>query len=267
MLTLSCRQVRAELSAFHDQELPVGDCIAISDHLKGCPSCYLEASDLAAISEALHATARTEDVAVMPGLNRLQADVLERWDAEEQASLNRTIRNLFDDPRRASASLGVSVAASLFLAFGAFVLAQSPIRHPESLKAIMTQSERSRTVDIDLPKEWVELPRADADAVMPAAVLNRDRGEDVAFTALVTADGDLEELTYLGERSQGRRSPPATHEQLSQLLNAAATARFEPGRVAGSPASFNVVWLVTHMTVRAPLRAYVHVRVDGWKTL
>ena len=267
MLTLSCGQVRAELSAFHDQELPVEDRIAISDHLEGCPSCRLEASDLAAISEALHATARTEDVAVMPGLNRLQADILERWDAEEKASLSRTIRNLFDDPRRASASVGVSVVASLCLAFGAFVLAQSPIRHPESLKAVMTQSERSRTVDIYLPEASVELPRADAEAVMPAAVLNRDRGEEVAFAALVTADGDLEELEYLGERSHGRRSPPATHEQLSQLLNAAATARFEPGRVAGSPVSFNVVWLVTHTTVRAPLRAYVHVRVDGWKTL
>ena len=56
MLTLSCWQVRAELSAFHDQELPVEDRIAIADHLDGCPVCRLEASDLAAISEALHVT-------------------------------------------------------------------------------------------------------------------------------------------------------------------------------------------------------------------
>jgi hypothetical protein len=267
MLTLGCWQVRAELSAFHDQELPVEDRIAIADHLEACPVCRVEANDLAAISEALHATARTEDVAVMPGLNRLQADILQRWDAEENASLSRTIRDLFDDPRRASASVGVSMVASFCLAFGAFVLAHSPIRHPESLKAALTQSERARTGDIYLPEAFVELPRADPEAVMPAAVLNRDRGEEVAFAALVTAQGDLEELEYLGERSRGRRSQPATHEQLSQLLNAVATARFEPGRVSGSPASFNVIWLVTHTTVRAPLRAYVHVRVDGWKTL
>jgi anti-sigma factor RsiW len=267
MLTLSCAQVRAELSAFYDEELPVTERIAIADHLDACPACRLEADDLAAISEALHATARVEDVAVMPGLNRLQADILERWDAEENASLGRAIRDLFDDPRRASTSLGISVVASLCMAFGAFVLAQSPIRHPESLKAVMTQSERSRTSDIYLPEASVELPRVNPEAVMPAAVVNRDGGEEVAFAALVTADGHLEDLEYLGEHSRGRRSPPATHEQLSQLLNAAATARFEPGRVAGLPASFNVVWLVTHTTVRAPLRAYVHVRVDGWKTL
>jgi hypothetical protein len=131
----------------------------------------------------------------------------------------------------------------------------------------MTQGERARTSDIDLPQAFVELPRANPEAVMPATVVNRDGDEEVAFAALVTEDGSLEELEYLGENSRGRRSPPATHEQLSQLLNAAATARFEPGRVAGLPTSFNVVWLVTHTTVRPPLRAYVHVRVDGWKML
>ena len=264
MLTVSCERVRAELSAFHDEEIPVADRIAIGDHLDICASCRLESSDLQAISKALHLASHSEDADWMPGLTRLQADILERWEAEESVSLTRTIRRLFDDPRRASASLSASVVASLCLAFGAFVVAQSPIRHPESLKAVMTQSERSRMADIYLP--LTELPRADPEAVMPAAVMNRD-GDEVAFAALVTADGYLEELEYLGERSHGRRSPPATHDELSQLLNAAATARFEPARIAGLPVSFNVVWLVTHTTVRAPLRAHIHVRVDGWKAL
>ena len=53
MLTWSCEQVRADLSAFYDEELPVADRIAISDHLDGCPSCRLEADDLELIGEAL----------------------------------------------------------------------------------------------------------------------------------------------------------------------------------------------------------------------
>ena len=73
-------------------------------------------------------------------------------------------------------------------------------------------------------------------------------------------------LRIIGERTRGRRGLP-THEQLSELLNAAATARFEPARAAGTPVSQNVVWLLSHTTVRAPLRAHVHVRVDGWKML
>ena len=264
MLTWTCEQVRAELSAFYDGELPVADRIAISDHIDGCPSCRLEADDLALIGEALHASARIEDVAVMPGLNRLQTDILERWNAEERASFGRTFRNLFDDPRRASASLGVSVVASLCLAMAAFLLGQSPIRHPESLKAAMTLSSRARTADIYLPAVEL-LPRAYADAIMPATVLNRD-DEEVAFAALVTVDGYLEDVELIGDRIQGRRGLP-THAQLSELLNAVATARFEPARAAGAPVSQNVVWLVSHTTVRAPLRAYIHVRVDGWKTL
>jgi hypothetical protein len=264
MLTWDCKRVRAELSPFYDEELTVADRIAIADHLEACASCRLEAEDLEAIREALHASARHEGVAVMSGLGRHQTDILERWNAEGGASLSRTIRDLFDDSRRTSACLGVSVIASLCLAMSAFLLAQSPIRHPESLKAALTLSSRARTADIELP--WVEmLPRANAEAIMPATVVNRDN-EEVAFAALVTADGNLEGLELIGERMAGRRGLP-THEQLVNLLNAAATARFEPARAAGAPVSQNVVWLVSHTTVRAPLRAYVHVRVDGWKML
>ena len=250
MLTWSCEQVRAELSAFYDEELPVTDRIAIADHLDRCPSCRLEADDLELIGDALQTTARVEDVAVMPGLSRLQTDILERWNAEERASFARSVRNLFDDPRRVSASVGVSLVASLFLAaMASFLLAQTPVR---------------RTADIYLPALEV-LPRAQAEAIMPATVMNRD-DEEVAFAALVTVDGYLEDVELIGDRVQGRRNLP-THAELSELLNAVATARFEPARAAGAPVSQNVVWLVSHTTVRAPLRAYIHVRVDGWKML
>lgn len=249
MLTWSCEQVRAELSAFYDEELSVKEQIAISDHLDRCPSCRLEADDLEVIGDALQATARVEDVAVMPGLSRLQTDILERWNAEERASFRRSIRNLFDDPRRVSASVGVSLVASLFLAMASLLLAPTPVR---------------RTTDIYLPALEM-LPRAQAEAIMPATVMNRD-DEEVAFAALVTADGYLEDVTLIGDRVEGRRSLP-THAELSELLNAVATARFEPARAAGAPVSQNVVWLVSHTTVRAPLRAYIHVRVDGWKML
>jgi hypothetical protein len=264
MLTWTCERVRTELSAFYDQELSISDRIAIADHLDACPSCRLEADDLESISSALQSTARVEDVAVMPGLNGLQTDVIERWNAEEKASFARTVMDLFDDGRRTSACVGVSVVMSMCLAMGAFLVAQSPIRHPESLKAAMTLSARARTTDIYLPAVEM-LPRAYADAIMPATVVNRDN-EEVAFSALVTTDGYLEGLEFIGERTRGRRELP-THEQLSELLNAAATARFEPARAAGTPVAQNVVWLVSHTTVRAPLRAYVHVRVDGWKML
>ena len=153
----------------------------------------------------------------------------------------------------------------MLLALSALMLGnQSPIRHPESLKAILTTpTPGARTVDIYLPRTWVELPRVDPEAAMPAALATLDAGDDqVAFAALVTAEGHLEDLEYLGHHGH-----PARHKELSNLLNAAATARFAPARVAGAPVSFNVGWLVANTTVRAPLRASVRVRVDGWKML
>ncbi|MCM3880737.1 MAG: zf-HC2 domain-containing protein [Vicinamibacterales bacterium] len=264
MLNMTCEYVRSELSAYHDEELPVTVRIGIADHLENCAGCAVEADDLVAISSELRSSGRLEDAAWMPGLSRLESDILQRFDAEDNASVASRFRRLFDDPQRASASFGVSVVASVCMAIWALVMAQGPQGHPGSLKAVMNQSVRS--YDIYLPEDSVELPRADAEAVMPAAVMNQDSGDGVsAFSALVTQDGHLADLELLSGQTYGRRLAPATHDQLSALLNAAATARFEPARVAGSPVPLNVVWLVTHRTVRPPVVATVRVHIDGFR--
>lgn len=265
MLNMTCDYVRSELSAYHDEELPITIRIGISDHLDNCPSCAVEAADVMAIREALRASGRADEVTSMAALGRLQSDILQRIDAEENASVGRRFRQLFDDPRRASATISASVAVSLCMAIWALVMAQGPQGRPGSLRAVMNQSVR--LFDIYLPEDSVELPRVDAEAVMPAAVMNTDGGEEgvSAFSAVVTQDGDLTDLELLGGHSRGLHMPPATHAQLSALLNAAATARFEPARVAGSPVSLNVVWLVTHRTVRPPVIARVYVHIDGFR--
>ena len=265
MLTWTCERVRAELSAFYDEELPVAERIAISDHLDGCPSCRARGETIwkrsAGRSRRPHDRGRGGHAGAEPPADRRPR----AWDAEEKASLGRTIRDLFDDPRRASACVGVSVVASLCLAMGAFLLAQSPIRHPESLKAAMTLSARARTTDIYLPTGRM-LPRAYAEAIMPAAVVNGD-DEEVAFAALVTADGYLEELELIGERIT-RPAADCRRTSSCQSCSTPPRRRGSSRRVPPArPVSQNVVWLVSYTTVRAPLRAYVHVRVDGWKTL
>jgi hypothetical protein len=225
----------------------------------------VEANDCLAISEALRVSGRNEHVAWMRNLERLQSDILQRLDAEENASAGRRFKQLFDDPRRAWASVAASVAVSVCVSIWALVMAQGPQGHPGSLKAVMNQSVRLS--DIYLPEGSVELPRVDAEAVMPAAVMNQDGSDDgvSAFSALITRDGSLTDLELLDGYSRGRHMPPATHEQLSALLNAAATARFEPARVSGLPVPLNVVWLVTHRTVRPPVIARVIVHIDGFR--
>jgi hypothetical protein len=271
MLTLTCAYVREALSAYHDEELPIADRIAIADHLENCPACAVEANDLVVISEALHASGRSDEVAWMPGLGRLQSDIIERLDAEEKASLGRRFRQLFDDRRRASMSVAVSLSTSLCMAVCALLLAHGSTGDPNSLRAVMTG--KARNVNIELPPEApVELPRADAEAVMPVAVISQypdsqyaDGDSASAFSVLITSNGDLTDLEFLGEQWRGRKRPSATRAQRSALLNAVATARFQPARVDGSPVDLNVVWLVTHRTVRAPLHARVEVHIDGFR--
>ena len=124
----------------------------------------------------------------------------------------------------------------------------------------MTLSARARTSDIYLPTVEM-LPRAYAEAIMPATVMNRD-DEEVAFAGVVTTEGYLEDVEVIGDRAQGRRSLP-THVQLSELLNAVATARFEPARAAGAPVSQKRRRLVSHTTVRAPA-SRLHPCACGW---
>jgi hypothetical protein len=264
MMNLRCEYVRNQLSAYHDEELPVSDRIAIAVHLENCASCAVEASDFMAISEALRLNGRDEEAAWLPRLERVQSDIVQRIEAEDNASIGRRFAQLFDDPRRASASFGVSVLVSVCMAVAALAMGQGPQGHPDSLRAVMNQSVRLN--DIYLPEGSVELPRVDAEAVMPAAVMNEDAGIDgvAAFSALVTSDGTLTDLELLGG-PHGRNVAPATHEQLSALLNAAATARFEPARVSGAPVPLAVVWLVTHRTVRPPVIARVIVHIDGFR--
>ena len=114
-------------------------------------------------------------------------------------------------------------------------------------------------------------PRADAEAVMPAAVMNRDDGENSvsAFAALVTSDGHLDR-SGIARRAQSRE--PARASRRARAVVGAPQRRGHRAfraraRSPARPSSLNVVWLVTHRTVRAPLHARVHVRVDGWKML
>src|SRR5437899_1634305 len=104
MLTMTCQDVRRDLSAYHDEELSVGERIAIADHLDNCPGCAVEADDLLAIRAALQGESRTEQVALAPMVSRVQSDVVERLAAEDSVSLATWIGELLEDRRRAFAT-------------------------------------------------------------------------------------------------------------------------------------------------------------------
>jgi Putative zinc-finger len=265
MLTMSCADVRRELSAFHDEELSVGRRIAISDHLDNCPGCAVEADDLLEMRDALRASHRREQVAWGPMLARLQSDVLVRLAAEDRMLLATWVRELLEDRRRALATTASALAACVLVVAGLWSMTQGTAGHPDSLQALIEHEERLWAARAETP---VMLPRVNAEMMMPMAVLSQGDGDESlsAFSALVTSDGSLAQLEFLGEESVASPGKKGSFKQLeSDLIAAAATASFQPARqAAGEPVPLNVVWIVTRRTVRAS--PTVHARVEVTST-
>jgi hypothetical protein len=261
MLTMSCADVRRELSAYHDEEVSIGERIAIFDHLENCPGCAVEADDLLTMREALQASHHTELVAWGPTMARLQSDVLSRLEAEDRVSLGTWTRELLEDRRRVLATTASALAACLLVVFGLCrLLTLGTVGHPDSLQALLEHEEKVWAARAEMP---VMLPRVNPETMMPVAVVSQGDGDESlsAFSALVTSEGELAQLEFLGEQSATPVTNRLSREQLrSDLMAAAATARFQPARqAAGEPIALNVVWVVTHRTVRATVHARIEV--------
>ena len=104
------------------------------------------------------------------------------------------------------------------------------------------------------------LPHVNPETIMPAAVMNQDDGDESfsAFAAMVTSDGNLSQLEFLGDHQAAKSQVPQKQLELA-LLAAAATASFQPASKDGSPVPLNVIWIVTHRTVRGSMHARVEV--------
>jgi hypothetical protein len=72
----------------------------------------------------------------------------------------------------------------------------------------------------------------------------------VTLSAVVTREGTVSNLEILGETALGRQ-PDASDARVEELRDAVSHARFEPATRKGLPVAVNMVWLVTHTTVRA----------------
>lgn len=251
MLRLSCTWVRRELSAYHDEELSVPARIAISEHLTDCPSCAVEAEDLRTMRDALRATGGAIHAGWLPSLAGIQSEIVERLEVQSTESLTSRARRLMENPGHvwatAAAMLAGSVCVLVMAAFGSGLIA-----HPASFAALLN----ARTQDVEiLPASPLVLPRANAEAIMPIAVMNQDDEEESvsAFAALITPDGHLTDLELLAQNSWKLAAGARATDPHPDLMAAVATARFEPARVDGAPIALNIVWLITYQTVRGSM--------------
>lgn len=263
MLTMRCEDVGRDLSAYHDEELPVGERIAIAAHLENCPGCAIEANDLASIREAMLLSRHREQVAWGPVLARLQSDVVQRLAAEEKVSFANRLSAILEDRPRALATMGASLAACVLVIFGMCQLGFGTVDHPDSMAALLAQQKNAWEGRVEGP---VRPPRVKPETIMPAAVMNQGDSDEseAAFSAMVGSDGRLDKLEFLGQYAVDPVEPAVSKRLEADLIAAASTASFQPARrAAGNAVPINVVWVVTHRTVRAAAQSRIEVTVTS----
>ena len=137
MKTLSCAATRRRLQAFHDRELAVGEQIAVSAHIEWCPRCTRALADIRDVGSTLRAilpgrlTLSHEDAAVFTGT------AVNRFKAEDAASLFSRVQVMFSDMRLGYAGLGATAATIVCVVIVLTMMHFAPKERPDSLRAMM----------------------------------------------------------------------------------------------------------------------------------
>jgi hypothetical protein len=243
MTGLTCAAVRQRLAAFHDDELPVQQRIAVQGHLNGCEACLGELDTYDEVASALRLAAApgpADDwTGLTPGvIGRMRAEANEAWLAR--------MGRLFDDLHLVWIGLA-STAATILC--GAIVLSMMHFASPEredSLRAMITivsAPSGSNLNPASLDGLMIRVPSVPEDGIVPAS-LERSGAEGevmLAFSAVITREGAISGMEALGE---GRRT-----RQVARLIDEISRGRLEPARYGTDPIAVNLVWLVEHMTV------------------
>jgi len=269
MKVLSCAAVIRSLQAFHDGELPVSTQIAVSSHVDGCGECAAALADLDALGSALRAAAPGRAPLPCDEAAAFTATVVNRVQAEQDASFGAWLHDVLEDVRMLYAGVGASLATTMCLILMLGMMRFATIERADSLAGILnflaTQgtNENPFVVDarvmlpraLDAPFSSGELLLVAEDAAAGAAKTANDNV--VTLSAVVTREGTVANLEILDGRI-APRGPQDVDARVEELRDAVSRARFEPATRRGMPVAVNMVWLVAHTTVRAkhpPLRS------------
>ncbi len=259
MTVLICAEARPMLQAYHDEELPVSDQIAVHAHLQWCDECAEVLADLRLMRGLLRAGA--------PGSHRLDADeqgafqatVVSRARAEETLSWSARLREACDDSRVFYAGVGAAVATLFCVVVLVSMMRFATRETPDSLASIVHLLASPKVVadDPTAPGTNANPVVVDAHMLMPRT-LNQlfmstaSASDEAVFTlsAVVTREGRIANVEWHSASGRTPKAGSREAEAVNTLLSAASQARFEPAKVAGFPVAVNMVWLVAKTTVR-----------------
>ena len=260
MKVLTCAATRRRLHAYHDDELTVGDQIAVGAHLEWCEGCATSFAELRLLRAALRSSVSSRPPITPEQTTSFAAAVVSRARAERTASFSVRLQEMFDDMHLVYAGVGAAAATAVCVVIMFSMMRFATSERPDSLAAMVrilaSLSEVEHHDDAKPSPMAVDArmlsPRALDDAYFAAP--GKRGGEDALFTlsAVVTREGSIVNLEL---HPTGAMPPAGSSEAraLEGLRGAVSRARFEPARVAGLPvpAAVNMVWLVAHTTVRA----------------
>jgi hypothetical protein len=178
----------------------------------------------------------------------IAGSVVSRLAAENEQSMSAQVRRAFEDMHFVWAGLsaaGATVVCAAFLfAIGYFAPPERDDSLAGLLSALASPGSDRNPVRID---GRISPPRVSRDTRVPAVLVNAPPGEDdlvLALAAVVTQEGRIRDPEVLLANHPDR-------DTVERLMNAVVEARFEPASYGGAPVAVNLVWLLTHTTVRA----------------
>jgi hypothetical protein len=244
MKDLSCAAARRRLQSYHDEELTVGEQIAMDAHLERCTECREALLDLEALRAVLRAGAPgrvalaslTSEDAV-----GFHASVVSRIGAENRLAFSARVREMFDDMHFVYAGMGAAAST-----VACVMIMLSMMR----FAALTSPGYNQNPVAVDLR---MLMPRLDQHSYTAGATESKSDEDEGAFTVsgVITREGRVVNLELHDDRGKGAPAGSSEARAMQDMLGAMAQARFEPARVAGLPIAVNMVWLVAHTTVRA----------------
>jgi hypothetical protein len=243
----ACWQVRRQLSAFHDGELPVGDQIAVQAHLRECPECAAEARELDDLGACLRAGALSVD-AEPSEFEGLPSTVVSRMKAEDAESIGGRTGRFFEDLHVVWAALGATGATVTCLLLIATIL-HFAIPLPAG------SNGNPQVVNLQFSPDWrgdygMSFPSPSSEMFSPSAMPD-EPDLVMALEASVTREGRVT-VKLIQEPGHGPQKPSA---EVLALLDAISKSRFQPARLAGGrvPVAVNMVWLYASLTVKGKM--------------
>lgn len=241
MKDLSCAAAGRRLQAYHDDELAVGQQIEVDAHLERCGDCRSVLEELQLVRFMVREAAPGRIALTNEERAGFHASVVNRVGAENTLSLSVRVRAMFEDMHFVYAGLGAAAATVSCITIMLSMM---------NFAALTSPGFNQNPVVVDARMLMPRVLDQGFDATTGTTDTKND--DDAAFTlsAVVTREGRLVNLELHAENGQAPAAGSSEARAVQSMLGAMSHARFEPARVAGLPIAVNMVWLVTHTTVR-----------------